>query len=143
MTLICSIIARTAARRWTAMNKQKQERAERKAEIKSKRIEKRKPIYDAYMRGATLRKISAEYGMSPETVRQMVNAERRRLRMTEVEHTSDRVAVCRCDKCIYYRRNVHDRGDDSYCAYYTHETRKDDYCSRAIRRPKEGQQWEP
>ena len=40
-----------------------------------------------------------------------------------------------CKNCIYYRENNHDRGDDSRCAYWNHETRWDDYCSRAIRRP--------
>ena len=43
-----------------------------------------------------------------------------------------------CKNCIYYRENNHDRGDDSRCAYWNHETRWDDYCSRAIRRPDDG-----
>lgn len=83
------------------MNKQKQERALRKAESISRKMEKYKPIYDAYMSGATLRKIGAEYGITHETVRQIVNAEKRRIRrdMNNVEYTSDRVNVVRCRDC--------------------------------------------
>ena len=61
------------------MNTQKQQRVERKTKRISEMIEYRKPIYDAYMRGASLRKIGAEYGISHETVRQIINAEKRRL----------------------------------------------------------------
>lgn len=55
-----------------------------------------------------------------------------------VEYTSDRVNVVRCKDCLCFHRDVHDRGDDSYCSSIDCEARDYDYCSRAIRRPKEG-----
>lgn len=61
------------------MNVERQQRAERRMEHRNAMIEYRKPIYDAYMRGAPLRKLSAEYGVSHETIRQIVSAEKRRL----------------------------------------------------------------
>ncbi len=61
------------------MNVERQQRAELREKRRTAMIEYRKPIYDAYMRGATLRKIGAEYSVSYETVRQIVIAEKRRL----------------------------------------------------------------
>lgn len=42
--------------------------------------------------------------------------------------------VVRCRDCVYFCPNVHDRGDDSFCVWFTHKTRADDYCSKAERR---------
>ena len=46
----------------------------------------------------------------------------------------DAASIIRCRDCVYFRPNVHDRGDDSFCVWFTHETSADDYCSKAERR---------
>ena len=51
------------------------------------------------------------------------------------ETAPDLVNVVRCRDCLCFHRNVHDRGDDSYCSSINCEVRDYDYCSRAIRRP--------
>ena len=39
------------------------------------------------------------------------------------------VWVCRCRQCKHYHRNVHDRGDDSYCDKLNMERDADWYCA--------------
>ena len=35
-----------------------------------------------------------------------------------------------CERCVWWHRNVHDRGDDSYCILHLRECRADWFCEQ-------------
>lgn len=52
----------------------------------------------------------------------------------KVVYTSDSAYVVRCKDCKHYHRNVHDRGDDSYCDVLNMEREAEWYCADGERR---------